>query len=262
MQNNILNIRGSFRLPIVACIPHSSIRIPGDLRKTILLNKLELGNELLKMTDWYVDELFALIHEKGGVSVRFDCSRLIVDPERFEDDSQEVMASKGMGVIYTKTSDGRKLREDPNPSQRAALLQRFYYPYHQAVTEAVQKTLGKFGQCLILDCHSYPSRPLPYELDQAADRPEICLGIDPFHTPDSLAEKVKEKFSGKRLRVAYNTPFSGTFVPMRFYETDKRVSSLMIELRRDTYMDEANANKLVSFKKLAEHIGQSVVSLV
>jgi N-formylglutamate deformylase len=50
----------------------------------------------------YVDELFSWL---GDRAVMFGVSRLVVDPERFVDDDQEAMASKGMGVIYTRTSD-------------------------------------------------------------------------------------------------------------------------------------------------------------
>ena len=33
--------------------------------------------------------------------------------------------------------------------------------------------------------------------------------------------------------VALNEPFAGTYVPLAFYGTDARVTSILIELRRD-----------------------------
>jgi N-formylglutamate amidohydrolase len=103
--------KGSVRVPIIANIPHSSLYIPPDIRKTLLLNDKQLKRELLLMTDRYVDELFSCVHELGGSSVKYSVSRLVVDPERFLDDAREEMAAKGMGVVYTKTSDGRLLRQ-------------------------------------------------------------------------------------------------------------------------------------------------------
>ena len=35
--------------------------------------------------------------------------------------------------------------------------------------------------------------------------------------------------------VRANEPFRGTYVPLRHYETDHSVSSLMIEIRRDVF---------------------------
>ena len=53
------------------------------------------------MTDHFTDELFA--GSSGTARVVYPVSRLVVDPERFVDDAQETMVSRGMGVIYTKT---------------------------------------------------------------------------------------------------------------------------------------------------------------
>ena len=63
-----------------------------------MLSDKELSAELLRMTDDYTHVIFPV-------------SRLIIDPERFLDDLMEAMSEVGMGVIYTRTSDGRVLRE-------------------------------------------------------------------------------------------------------------------------------------------------------
>ena len=54
----------------------------------------------------------------------YNYSRLVLDPERFRDDVEEEMADEdiGMGVIYSKDSKGRKLREF-NENERDLLLQ-------------------------------------------------------------------------------------------------------------------------------------------
>lgn len=92
------------KLPLLAHVPHSSTRIPPDIRKSLSIRDAALSMEILEMTDWFVDELFSFIPEMGGILVKYGVSRLVVDPERFEDDEKEIMVSKGMGVIYTKTS--------------------------------------------------------------------------------------------------------------------------------------------------------------
>jgi N-formylglutamate deformylase len=40
----------------------------------------------------------------------------------------------------------------------------------------------------------------------------------------------------KSTRSAKNTPYAGTYVPLRHYGRDERVTSVMIELRRDVYL--------------------------
>ena len=254
-------LKNDIRIPLLAHIPHSSTQIPDALRKTILLDDEELVEELLRMTDSYVDELFSSVMDEGGVATVFKLSRLIVDPERFEEDEKEIMSSRGMGVIYTKTSNGSKLREPPEEVERIELLSQFYRPYHAALEYEVQSLLDAFNRCLILDCHSFPSRPLPCELDQDPNRPDICLGTDLYHTPKALMESVEGFFYERGLKTAVNKPFGGTYVPMKFYQTDNRVSSVMIEVNRGLYMEEETGEKSASFDSLKETISDLIIQM-
>jgi len=54
-------------------IPHASFLIPENLRSQILLSDNELAEELLLMTDWFVDALFEF---PAASVVRFPISRL------------------------------------------------------------------------------------------------------------------------------------------------------------------------------------------
>lgn len=227
---------------IIHC-PHSSVEVPEDLRGRFLLGPAELERELLRMTDRYTDELFALPAEVASC-VRFPVSRLVVDPERFEDDAREEMACRGMGVIYTRTSDRGALREPPSEAEREALLDRFYRPHHRRLLEAVDAALAAHGHCLILDGHSFPSRPLPYEKCQDPDRPEICIGTDGCHTPGWLRDAAVRAFEAEGLRVAIDRPFSGALVPLAHYQRTRAVRSLMIEVNRKLYMDAASGERL------------------
>ena len=63
-------------------------------------------------------------------------------------------------------------------------------------------------------------------VDQSVDRPDICLGTDSFHTPESLLEEFLEAFQEAGFRTKVNAPFSGAIVPLRFYRIDKAVQSI------------------------------------
>jgi len=158
-------------------------------------------------------------------------SRLVVDPERFPDD-REVMRGVGMGAVYTKTSHGEVLRSD-DPDHERLLVRRVYEPYAAAVAEVVQGRLSACDSAVIIDVHSYPFEPLPYELYPLARRPTVCLGVDDVHTPSWLRDSAHDVFAllGD---VAENEPFTGAYVPLRHYGTDRRVASLMVEIRRDS----------------------------
>lgn len=160
-------------------------------------------------------------------------SRLVVDPERFPDE-REVMNAVGMGAVYTRTSTGEPLRDD-NPEKRASLISTVFDPYAEALAGLVDARIDVTGTAVILDIHSYPREPLPYELFAQEARPEICLGCDKDHTPSWLRALAHDALA-HHWDVGVNGPFRGTYVPLRHYKRDSRVMSLMLEIRRDIYL--------------------------
>ena len=241
-------------------VPHASPVIPPAIRTTLKLNDEELQHELLVMTDWYTDALFA-VPDDAAMTIRFPVSRLVVDPERFADDDQEAMAAKGMGVVYTRTSDGKALRQDFSGEERNRLLTAYYYPHQQRARDVVQAALADHGRCLLVDAHSFSSKPLPHEPDQTASRCQICIGTDDFHSPPWLAEWLTAAFRQRGFDVAGNKPFSGTFMPMEFFGHDPRALSVMIELNRSLYMDELTGEKHAGFGRLQSELERILMEL-
>ncbi|MFH1983429.1 MAG: N-formylglutamate amidohydrolase [Pseudomonadota bacterium] len=242
-------------------IPHASTVIPAEHRAAFLLSDSELGDQVLCMTDHFTDELFNL-PDRSVQRIVYPVSRLVLDPERFLDDAQEPMAKKGMGVIYEKTVDGRLLRDKPTEKERAELLERYYHPHHQKFTEAVDHVLAATGRCLIIDCHSFPDAPLPYEDDQNPNRPDICIGTDSFHTDEVLSILTFKVFQEVGFSVAFNRPFAGTIVPMKYYRCTKAVQSIMIEINRKLYMNEETDEKLSSFDEFAGSVQGCLTKLL
>ena len=115
---DILKPLPGITIPLVVHIPHSSTQIPEAFRAQFTLSALHLETELIAMTDRYTDELFDTTTRLGGSMLVNQASRLVMDPERFPDDDDEPMSKKGMGVVYTHTSDGRKLRDENFDSQQ------------------------------------------------------------------------------------------------------------------------------------------------
>jgi len=228
---------------------------------SILLTDEALSAELLRMTDSFTNELFRL-DPRVARSIVFRFSRLVVDPERFFDDSKEPMSSRGMGVVYTRTADGEPLRGAVDEKTRQALVTAYYLPHHRRLSEAVEAAVGRWGSCLVVDCHSFPSSPLPYELHQSPERPEICLGTDAFHTPAPLAAVAMGLFRDAGFQVEVNRPFSGALVPEEHYQSDARVMAIMVEVNRSLYMDEVSWERLARFGEIASRLRSAVTHLI
>lgn len=231
-------VAGSADSPVVLHVPHGARRIPGEVRERILLDDDALALELDRMTDagtgrvahGAADAVAAGRRPRPWIFENL-LSRLVVDPERFPDEREE-MRAVGMGAVYTRTSHGEALRAE-DPAHERELITEYFDPYALAMTELIEDRLAATGSVVIIDVHSYPGTALPYELHAADARPAVCLGTDAFHTPDPLLDAAR-----KALRacgdIALNAPFSGCYVPLRHYRVRAEVSALMIEMRRDT----------------------------
>ncbi|MEU3300170.1 N-formylglutamate amidohydrolase [Streptomyces sp. NPDC006678] len=257
MSHSFRLIPGAVESPVILHVPHSSRVIPEPVRHGIRLDDQELRRELDHITDAHTAELAADAADVADVRPwRFvnSLSRLVVDPERFPDEREEMLAV-GMGAVYTRTTHREALRPadtDPQP-----LIDRYFHPYADAMTAAVSGRLDAVGRAVVIDVHSYPTRPLPYELHGDGPRPPICLGTDAFHTPPGLLAAAERAFAGFG-GTGLDSPFAGTYVPLEFYGKDPRVSALMIEIRRDVYMEEPGGPAGPGLVRLAAALGELV----
>ena len=246
-------------MSIVLHIPHASKNIPDEYLKYFTLSKKDLEIELLKMTDHFTDELFDVSYDNIH-QLKFPISRLLVDVERFEKDELEPMSKVGMGCIYEKTHDGKSLKLVKDIKDE--LINKFYKTHHENFTKIVDAKLIKNNKVLIIDCHSFPKHPLPYELNQEMDRPEICIGTDNFHTSEKLKNLFGELFEGLNFTVKYNEPFKGSIVPLKFYNKEIRVQSIMIEVRRDLYMNEQSGEKNGYFVEIQNKLNLNIYEVL
>ena len=236
--------------PLLIHVPHDSATIPRSERADFLVSEADLRRELLRLTDWHTCALYA---EGAGTAdvLRAEISRLVVDVERFADDEQERCAAVGMGATYVRTYDGRPLRA-LSAARRAELLDRYYWPHHRRLDDAAAERIGRFGRCVILDAHSFPAVPLPTQVGFSVP-PEIGIGTQGAHTPPALRGLAEGFFRGRGFVVGVDVPFSGSMVPNRFFGRSPVVSALqsvMIEVRRDLYMDESTGERHAGFVRM------------
>lgn len=238
---------------ILINVSHSSVFIPEEEKKYYSIE--DIDKEVNLMTDHFTDDLF----DTGDDRIICPVSRIVCDVERFYPDDKEYMSERGMGAIYTNDHNGNVLREI-SEEHKAKLLKTYYYTYHTKLIEMTKDKLTKFGKCLIVDAHSFPAKPLPYEIYQNPDRADICIGTDYFHTPEKMYRFLKDFFQSLGYSVSRNRPFEGTIVPFRYYKINANVFSVMIEINRGLYLDD-NFNKKEEYGKIKQDIGTAIAFL-
>lgn len=224
--------RKSKNKSLIIHVPHAGTQIP--FYDGFVLSDQELQSEIELLTDWYTDDLFKF---EGATIIKAPFSRIFCDVERFLDDEKEIMSRFGMGVLYEKSDDGRLMRE-VSPALRNRIIQEYYVPHHIALQEAVENQLNQFGKALIIDAHSFPNTPFQRDLNQETPRPDFNIGIDAFHTPQKVIDLCKDFFDSNGFILGINWPYEGTMVPLDYYQKDKRVMSVMLEVNRDLYVED------------------------
>ena len=226
-------------------IPHSSVEIPdgtGYTSEELLLHEIELT------TDFYTNEIFNVPDTTKLIA---EFSRVFCDVERLKD-SDEPQSKVGKGYFYTKTDSGHQLRNITNRN-KLNVYGNYYIKHHKTLKALVKSKLSKFETATIIDCHSFNNMPLKQDHDQSIDRPDICLGIDNYHTPIGLIDKCVSHFTGLGYSVKINSPYSGTIIPLNYYLKNQNVFSIMIEINKDLYMKN-NMKDILAIGKLNREI--------
>lgn len=189
-------------------------------------------------------------------TIRFDVSRLLVDIEKLDDGTEELLAS-GMGPFYTKTAYGDDIYATTTdgsktllPSSDETLRQAIYDGYAHTMEPLVRHIVDRYGFCLIVDLHSYSRDKLPYELHGDKERPCVCIGHNGDERSRRIADGIMRNvgdylddrwslrstdgIGDERPFAKVNEPFSGSYVPLGLLG-DERVASVMLEVRKDMY---------------------------
>ena len=228
---------------LILHIPHSSTNIP--FLDGYVADANQIQNEIVKLTDWYTDELF---FSETDTTIIAPFSRIFCDVERFENDEDEIMSKVGMGAVYERFDSGDLLR-NVTSDLRAKIIKDYYWKHHNAFSDKVKEQLDQSNSCLIIDCHSYPSTPITRDLDQTANRPDFNIGIDSYHTPKNLIAACIAFFEEKGYSLGVDWPYKGTIVPMEYYQKNKSVCSIMLEVNRRLYLNEPSNEKSNQFEE-------------
>lgn len=235
---------------LILHIPHSAITIP--LKEGYIVDENALEKEILKLTDWYTDDLF-YSEEDEMITAAF--SRIFCDVERFSDDSQEVMAQYEMGVLYEKNDAGEAIRK-VTPELKEKVLAEYYWEHHKELSRAVKNQLELFGKTVIIDCHSYPSIPLLRDLDQNPNRPDFNIGTDSFHTPTELIDLAVSFFKDAGYTLGIDWPYKGSIVPLEYYNKNKNVQTIMLEVNRVLYLNEPTNEKSKNYSEIRKVVAE------
>jgi N-formylglutamate amidohydrolase len=261
-------------LPLVFASPHSGSDYPSEFLAASRLDPLTLR----RSEDSYVDEIFGAVTALGAPLLRARFPRAYLDPNRepfeldpamFEDELPAFVNTRsprvrvGLGTIARVVATGEDIyAKKLQVSEAMTRIDRLYRPYHRALRQLVTATRERFGNYLLIDCHSMPSAVMPGERGARRHRTDIVLGDCHGTSCHPLVmETAHRLLSGKGYAVARNSPYAGGFTTAHYGKPAANGHCLQIEIGRALYMDERSFERKLFLAQLIEDMRDLAAAL-
>jgi len=233
-------------------IPHAGREYDRD----VLANAAQGRRALETLEDPLVDRLcWRAIGAGLGAVVQnvpraaIDCNReeSEVDPSSVHAISPAPVGPRarfGLGLVPSRTHRHGALWR--RPIDRAELHRRIvevHRPYHAALAEALEGLARRFGEAILIDCHSMPTR---------RGQAEIVLGDR--HGASAAAWVSAEAASVARhagFKVALNEPYAGGAIVTRHGRPAEGIHAIQVEVDRCLYLQDDGRTPGVGFDRIA-----------
>ena len=252
--------------PVVFNSPHSG----SHYRKDFIAASRLTPQTLRHSEDCFVDDLFATMPRLGALLLKANFPRAFLDvnrgpweldPKMFSDklpsyaETRTLRVLGGLGTIARNVSETEKIyRSKLDFTEAKARIERYYFPYHQALGKLIDSTRQQFGQTLLIDCHSMPSTATGRSR-MARNRPDIILGDCHGTACDGeMMDILETLLTATGLKVTRNKPYAGGYITQTYGRPADNVHVIQIEINRGLYMDEVAICKNAGFNGLKADI--------
>ena len=249
---------------VIFASPHSGRHYPAWFLAESRLDPLLLRSS----EDAFMDRLIASAPDHGAALLTARVPRCVIDLNRGPEEIDPLVVScappvalsprimAGLGVIPRVVSGGRAIYRGKLPrAQAEARLRDWWHPWHQTLAGLIEDTRTRFGEAVLIDCHSMPHEAIDLQPRPGCDKPQIVLG-DRFGAAASrdIVDRIATAFEAAGLRVSRNMPFAGAYITQAYGRPSRRVHAVQIEIDRRLYMDETRIEPHSGFSSFRQLI--------
>ena len=150
---------------------------------------------------------------------------------------QSARTRGGLGLIPSRIAGAGPIWRERIPrAELARRIETIHAPYHAAIEAALGHAFARFGEAILLDCHSMPPRPR-----RESDRHDVAtIVFGDRHGTTIAADLLDAALAAARAlgyRASCNAPYSGGYIVARHGRPREGVHALQIEIDRSTYLD-------------------------
>lgn len=222
-------------VPFVMSIPHLGTEIPDSMSRRMTPEALRVPD-----TDWDLDRLYDFAGEIGAYVIQAHYSRYVVDLNRPPDNRSLYPGADTTGLVPVSTFASEPIYltgQEPDDKEIAARRDRYWRPYHEAITQLLSEIKDRFGIAVLFDCHSIKSR-VPRFFDGTL--PDINLGTaDGAACAPELEDLLEAVLQDQQSHsVAVNGRFKGGHITRYFGQPENGIHAYQIEHSTSAYMTE------------------------
>ena len=257
--------------PLILSIPHSGTFFPPEFLQNVRFDEhtLRYNEDILvdKLLQGAIDSgITALKMEVTRTFVDLNRDRLEVDPQMFFNypKDREILYDKhcrvGLGVIHRINHKRENLYDGLLDYKEVELrLKNLYDVYHNRLQQLISKCIKKFGFCLVLDCHSMPSKICT--IVDSRKGIDICLGnLFNQSCPSEMGDLLATQFWNNNYSVEFNCPYSGAYITFNYCQPRKKIYTLQLEINRALYADEVTLKESEDFYTIADDVSNAVIN--
>lgn len=242
---------------VVFASPHSGRYYSSAFLEGSVLDEMTVRSS----EDAFVDQLVEVAPSCGAPLLSAVWPRAYIDLNRSPDEfdpslikgvrnvSHNPRISSGLGVIPRVVSNGRAIYSGKmSLTEAAQRIENCWKPYHAKLDGLMTGTRAKFGDAILIDCHSMPHEAVDAVVQPGKPRPQVVLG-DRFGASASgeIVERIEQVFLEAGLCVSRNAPFAGAYIAQHYGRPSRGMHAIQIEIDRSLYLDETTVQPNENF---------------
>jgi N-formylglutamate deformylase len=222
--------------PLLISLPHDGSTIPEAIAA-----RMHPAAQRSVDTDWHVGRLYESLAKALGASVlKPVASRYVVDLNRPADGQALYPGRRETGLVSTIGFDGAPLYHDgkePTADEIQRRVNDFWRPYHEALSQELERLRVEHGRVVLWEGHSIRSR-VPMLFD--GQLPDFNLGTaDGASCNTALQARLQASLeSQSRYSFVVNGRFKGGYITRHYGRPDRGIDAVQLELAQLNYMDE------------------------
>jgi len=235
--------------PVVLSVPHAGRDYGAQLLKASRLNRAALETLEDRLVDrlvWRATAAGATAFIARAPRAEIDLNRdareidpaLIAPPLPSGSLVQSARSRGGLGLIPSRIAGAGPIwRERIARAELNRRIDTIHVPYHAALEAALGHARARFGEAILLDCHSMPPRARP----DSDGQPMAAIVFGDRHGTTIQPDLLDCALAASRalgFRSACNAPYAGGYTVIRHGRPQQGVHALQIEIDRSAYLDE------------------------